>query len=93
VAPSVSKCSRQRATGDEPRVYLPKVIWGAFARLVGDFVNAIGPMRTLARSGANSSYLDSERFRSTPRTCVYFGGSLRCGKLAQRVPEGSPCST
>src|SRR5512146_434757 len=26
------------------------------------------PIRTLARSGANSSYLDSERFRSAPRT-------------------------
>jgi ABC transporter substrate binding protein len=34
------------------------------------------PIRTLARSGANSGYLDSERFRSAPRTFRCFRGSL-----------------
>jgi hypothetical protein len=36
-------------TGGEPRVYLPKVIWRAFARLVGDFVNAIVPIPKFAK--------------------------------------------
>jgi hypothetical protein len=34
--------------------------------LAGPVVN--DPLRPLARSGANSSYLDSEQFRSAPKT-------------------------
>ena len=45
----------------------------------------------LRMSGSYQNRADSERFRPAPRTCRCFRGRLSGGKLARRVPEGSPC--
>jgi hypothetical protein len=50
-----------------------------------DFFDSIDPQRTSTRSRANSSHLDSERFRSAPRTPDPYIGMLDMRQTGRRT--------